>query len=144
VDPDSTLFDADLDAPRPSPRPIPADSVVACQRLIVNPFIAVLGWLAATALIRYSLRSRNLPLHLTAIVWLFVPFLLVQFHCLDCHATGWYLRASHHLCGGVLARWARDGDMRSRLPRPRTQLLLWLYLLGIVSAVFLVTLRQPR
>jgi hypothetical protein len=143
VDPDSTLFDADLDTPRRSPRAIPVDSVAGCQRLIVNPFLTILGWLAAVALLRYSLRSHNLALHLTALFGLFVPLLLIQFHCLDCRATGWYVRAGRHACAGVLARWARGGQ-RSHWPRGRTQLVLWAYVLAAISLLYLIRLREPR
>jgi hypothetical protein len=143
VDPDSTLFDADLDTPRRSPRPIPVDSVADCQRLIVNPFLAVLGWLAAAVLIRYSLRSHNVALHLTALLWLFLPFLLIQFHCLDCRTTDWYVRAARHTCAGVFARWAR-GDHLSRWPRGRTQLVLWAYVLAAISLFCMISLLNPR
>ena len=47
MDPESTLFDAELDTPRLRPRAIPVESIAACQRLVVNPFLALLGWLAA-------------------------------------------------------------------------------------------------
>ena len=109
VDPESTLFDADLDTPRQRPPAIPADSIAACQRFIVNPFLALLGWLAAAGLIRYSLQTHNPALHLTALLWLFVPFLLIQYHCLDCRTTGWYLHSRRHICPGVFTRWSRGG-----------------------------------
>jgi hypothetical protein len=143
VDPDSTLFDAEIDTPRERPRAIPVDSVAGCQRLIINPFLAILGWLAAATMIRHSLRSHNLALHLISLLWLFVPLVLVQFHCLDCRATGWYVRAGRHACAGVLARWAR-GDRRSRWPRGRTQLVLWAYVLAAISLFYLIRLREPR
>jgi hypothetical protein len=144
VDPDSPLFDSELDTPRRRPRALPAGSVASCQRLIVNPFLAILGWMAAAVLIRYSLRSQNLALHLTALLWLFIPFLLIQFHCLDCRATDWYLRAGRHVCGGVFTRWARGGGEQTRWPGLRTQLLLWLYGLAGLGVFYAIRLLEPR
>jgi hypothetical protein len=143
VDPDSTLFDAELDTPRHRPRTIPDDSVANCQRLIINPFLAILGWLAAGALLRYSLRGHDLALYLTALFGLSIPFLLIQFHCLDCRATGWYIRAGRHVCAGVFARWA-CGAGGSRWPGGRTQLLIWLYVLAAFSLFYVIRLREPR
>jgi hypothetical protein len=144
VDPESTLFDADLDTPRQRPRAIPAESIAASQRFIVNPFLAVLGWLAAAGLIRYSLQSQNLALHLTALLWLFIPFLLIQFHCLDCRTTGWYVRSRRHICPAVFTRWSHNGGAASHWPRVRTQLVLWLYLLAALGLFYMVRIRAPR
>src|SRR5438105_489540 len=80
------------------------------------PFVAIMGWLLAIVLIRYSTRSHNLALYLTAILWLFVPFVLIQFHCLDCRATGWLLRVRHHACPSVVARWISKESLRGRWP----------------------------
>jgi hypothetical protein len=144
VDPEPTLFDPELDTPRRRPQAVPVESIPACQRLVVNPFLAILGWLAAVAMIRHSMLSHNLALHLTALLWLFVPFLLIQFHCLDCRSTGWYVRAGRHICGGVFSRWVRGEGAQSRWPRLRTQLVVWLYLLAAVALFYFIRLRTPH
>lgn len=143
MDSESTLFDAELDAPRQRPRAIPVEPAAACQRLVVNPFLAVLGWLAAAGLIRHSLQSHNLALHLSALIWLFVPYLLIQYHCLDCHATGWYVRSRRHLCPPVLDRLARGGKA-SHWPRARTQLVLWLYFVFVLGLFYILRIRPLR
>ena len=93
-EPTPTLFDPDHDTPHGLPRGLRSDVTSAYQRVIVNPLLAILGWLLAIVLIRYSTRLHNLALYLTAILWLFVPFVLIQFHCLDCRVTGWLLRSA--------------------------------------------------
>jgi hypothetical protein len=140
-EPTPTLFDSELDPPRRPPPALRVESIGPYQRLIVNPFLAVLGWLMAAALIRYSTRSRNLPLYLGALLWLFVPFLLIQFHCLDCGATGWYLRARRHACGAVVARWQRGEWRRFRGPGAKAQLVIWLYVLLAAAILYLVGFR---
>jgi hypothetical protein len=101
--------------------------------VIVNPLLAILGWLLAIVLIRYSTRSHNLPLYLTAILWLFVPFVLIQFHCLDCRATGWLLRVRRHACPSVVARWISKESLRGRWPSITVQIHCWIYALVAVA-----------
>jgi hypothetical protein len=123
------LFDPDLDPPRRAPPFRLFDSMSSYQRLIVNPFLAVLGWLAAFALIRFSIRIDNLPLFGTAVLGLFIPFYLIQFHCLDCGETGWYRHARSHACAAVVVRRDRGERERFRGPGIKTQLMIWLYVL---------------
>lgn len=95
------------------------------QRLVVNPSVAILCTLAGVALIQHALRTRNVFLFCAAVGVLFLSLLLIQFHCRDCGATGWYLHAGKHACPAVVTRW-RQNLSASGL-RVRTQLLIWAY-----------------
>ncbi len=59
TEPSPTLFDSDHDTPRGLPRGLSSNANSAYQRVIVNPLLAILGWLLAIVLIRYSTRSRQ-------------------------------------------------------------------------------------
>ena len=108
------------------------------QRLVVNPFLAVLGLIGlwqATALLagsEYPLLAIVMVLPLA-----FLPY-LVQYHCLDCGRTGPYLRRRRHSCEGVVSRW-RDGHP-SRFPLPSTwaQLVFWGWVLGSIAVLLAV------
>jgi hypothetical protein len=139
----SPLFDPDLDTPRRSLPPLPVEAIGDYQRLVVNPLLAILGWLLAVGLIRRALWSRNIVLFGVAIHLLFWPFLLIQFHCLDCGTTGWYLQSRRHACAAVVARCGRRVFPRRGL-RARTQLLIWAYVLvagGLAFAIFALARR---
>lgn len=118
-------FDEDLDLQPRRPAPEPDEPVEVYQRLIANPFLAVLAWLVSFYLFRESLRRQNLPLFLTGFVVFFGAFFLMHFHCLDCGATGWLVRSRQHACPAVVARrqggWAR----RWRGPAIKIQLAAW-------------------
>ena len=83
----------------------------AHQRLIANPFLAILSWVAAIALIRTSLRHHSLALFLVAGGLFIVAFFLLQFHCLDCGKTGWLLRSRMHACPPLRFR-SQDREVR--------------------------------
>jgi hypothetical protein len=64
---------------------------------------------------------------LVAVLVVFVLGLfLVQFHCLDCGATGWLVRYQRHACPKVVARWRSRVVRRFHGPRLRIQLIAWL------------------
>ena len=130
--PRSPLFDPQFDtAHELSTSRIPALPIEAIgehQRLVVNPLVAILSSLAGVALIQHALRTRNVFLFGTAVGVLFLSLLLIQFHCRDCGATGWYLHAGNHACAAVVARWRQNLSARSGL-RARTQLLIWAYVM---------------
>ena len=131
-DPRSPLYDPQLDASQglsaSRPAVLPIEAIGEHQRLVVNPLVAILSSLAGVALIQHALRTRNVALFGGGVGVLFLSLLLIQFHCRDCGATGWYLHASRHACAAVVARWRRNVLSRSGL-RARTQLLIWTYVM---------------
>jgi hypothetical protein len=134
----SHLFDIEHDTPSAPVRPIPIDLISDYQRLVVNPMLTILGLLSGIVLIKHALAIRNLLLFGTAVGVLFLPFLLIQFHCLDCGATSWYYKSRRHACLAVVDRFHRKAYPR-RVIRARTQLILWTYVLvaaGFLWAVF--------
>lgn len=140
-DPRTPLFDPELDTSHElsaSRLPaLPIEVIGEHQRLLVNPLVAILCGLGGVALIQHALRTRNVVLFGTAVGVLFLSFLLIQFHCRDCGATGWYLHAGRHACAAVVARWRQNVSARSGL-RSRTQLIIWVYVLvagGLTYAV---------
>jgi hypothetical protein len=136
-----TFFDAELDTPRRPPTPT-TEEVSACQRVIINPLLAILGWILAVVLIRYSTRTGNLLLYLAALLWLFIPFLLIQFHCLDCRTTGWFWRVRRHACDTVLARWIRRESPRDWLPSVHVQIHIWIYTVSAAAILYFVMVRR--
>ena len=131
-DPRSPLYDPQLDTSHElSSSRLLAVSIEAVgwhQRLVVNPLVAILSGLGGIALIQHALRTRNVVLFGAAVGVLFLSLLLIQYHCRDCGATGWYLHAGNHACAAVVARWRRNLSARSGL-RARTQLLIWTYVM---------------
>jgi hypothetical protein len=131
-DPRTPLFDPELDTSHElsaSRLPaLPIEVIGEHQRLVVNPLVAILCGLGGVVLIQHALRTRNVLLFGTAVGVLFLSFLLIQFHCRDCGATGWYLHAGRHACAAVVARWRQNASARSGL-RSRTQLLIWVYVM---------------
>ena len=66
-----------------------------------------------------------------------LALLLIQFHCLDCGATGWLFRYQQHACPRVVARWQNQVVRRFHGPRLRIQLIAWF----IVTAAAFVQAR---
>jgi hypothetical protein len=125
--------DPDFDRPaRTGPRPTAAVARYY-QRLVLNPFLAVVGGCLTYAVARLD---RSAPAWVLPIVAAGVvgAYFLLQYHCLDCGATGWYRGWRRHACPRVCERW---GDPFSHgmplFPSPATQLVLWF-------AVFVVAL----
>jgi hypothetical protein len=129
--PRSPVFDPQLDTSHElaSSRltAVPVEAIGWHQRLVVNPVVAILCSLAAVALVQHALRTRNVLLFCTAVGVLFLSLLLIQFHCRDCGASGWYLLAGKHACAAVGTRW-RQNVSASGLSA-RTQLLIWAYIM---------------
>jgi hypothetical protein len=125
VDPGRTTFDPDLDFQPQRPLRDSIEPVDRCQRLVANPFLAVLAWLVAFGLLSESLRRQNLAVFMTAVALWFVAFFFLQFHCLDCGATGWLLRSWAHVCPAVVARRQNPLVRRFRGPGLRLQLVAW-------------------
>jgi hypothetical protein len=142
--PPSPTYDPDLDPPRFHPpgtsggRPplIPQEY----QRLVANPFLAMLGLIVWFAAFRQALAARNLLLVGLALSGLAVVVYLLQYHCLDCGTTGPLLRWKSHACSRVLARQETGHVRRRRGPNPVFQTILWAYLIA-AAAVLVIALR---
>ena len=133
-----SLFDPDLDTPRRRQSHISSELIENQRRLIVNPFLAVLGWVIALAVIRIALLSHHLVLFLTGLGLSLVPLFLFQYHCLDCGATGWLQSAWRHGCPAVVAR-AENGVVR-RFPGMSLgrQVMAWISILAVAFMVFVI------
>ena len=113
--PSQNAFDPDLDTPpRLMPR-LSSESIEDQLRLIVNPFLAVLGWVIALVIIRVGPAKTNPYLFLTGLGLLWVPLFLFQYHCLDCGKTELVTRV---LEGIAALRWrhARESGTVRRFP----------------------------
>lgn len=101
------------------------------QRLLANPFLALLGLVFWFGLVRYTIATGFAgPLTPMLLLLLIVslgllPFLL-QYHCLDCGATrnlsGW----RRHSCTKVFERRLSGRRRAFRGPNPPLQVVLWL------------------
>ena len=139
----SSTYDRELDAHARPPRD-PAESFASYQRVIVNPLLAVAMCVAAVFFVRFSLRERALWQFLVALAWLGLSFFTVQFHCLDCGKTGWFLAVRRHACAPALARWQHGHRVRWRVPTPRIQLILWWYFLASATTLIVILFALSR
>ena len=134
------VYDRDLD-PQPRRSLDPAHvSIAPYQRLIVNPFLAVLLFVIILAIVQTAIQTRTAGLFPLGLGLVLVDLFLVQFHCLDCGATGWLLRYRRHACPTVIARWQRGEHRRFRGPSVKLQLAGWIVLLAAAFVLGLVTL----
>ena len=149
-DPWPSTYDHDLDLPpRPSPRarrgkPLaqsPRESLELYQRLVANPVLAVISGVVVVALLRAALVTKSLALFLIGSALLSFTLLLLQFHCLDCGATGWLIRSRWHACPAVVARWRSRLLPQFRGPGLSVQLQMWFYLLMAASILILALFR---
>jgi hypothetical protein len=129
-EPSPGTFDPDLDVPRRRSSRRSDESLEPYQRLVANPFLAVLCWLVAFGFFRTALRRHSLIVFLAGLGLSFVAVLLFQFHCLDCGATGWLLGHRRHACSPVVARWQSRALRRFRGPRVKTQIVAWFVLVA--------------
>jgi len=144
VDPGRGTFDRDVDfQPGRQPR-VPIELLPEYQRIVVNPLLGVLAWMAMTALLSAGVRSRSLTLFLIGLSLLFVGFFLPQFHCLDCGATGWLFRYRSHACPKVVARYQDREAGRFGVPNVATQITIWFYVLAGVLLLLVFLLNAPR
>lgn len=137
---DTGLRDRDLDPPalvrrRPSHASL---DLGPFQRLIANPFLAILatvGWYAA---VRSSIQAARADLFVpVALCFVVVPFLF-QYHCLDCGTTGRLASAARHACPHVEARRQSGRPRRVRGPSPAAQTKLWLLALGVAGVYWYI------
>jgi hypothetical protein len=144
VEPSQSRFDPDLDIPRRRLSPASIESIEDHQRLMVNPFLVVLGWVIVVALIRMALRIHSLHLFVTGVFLLLVPALLFQYHCLDCGSTGWLFRYRRHACPAVTAR-AQSGVVRRFHGLSVTfQLIVWSQILAVALVLFMILFALRR
>jgi hypothetical protein len=131
-------FDPDLDPP-PSPTSPRQDVWNGTgKRLVVNPFLVVMDWLVAFAILRAAIARVNFKLFQVGAILLLVGFLLVQYHCLDCGKTGWVLRHRRHACRGDVARWQNRRLLPRVFPSVGTQIVMWCFLLAMAAFLWLV------
>ncbi len=70
---------------------------------------------------------------------------LLQYHCLDCGATGRLFRWKWHACPSVRARQQTGRPRRFRGPNPVLQTVLWVYILmGLAILGSVVGLAFPN
>ena len=105
------------------------------QRLVINPFLALLGVLGQAWLIRALFVAGHTFWSATigAPIWL-LPW-LIQYHCLDCGHTGPYPRHRRHACPAVVARWQGGLSRRWRFPSPWAQVVVWGWVLGSLGVL---------
>jgi len=128
-------FDPDFDRPQ---RQLPDDPRSFTKRLVVNPFLVVIDWLAAFAILRASIERHNRILFQIGAGVLLLGLLLLQYHCLDCGKTGWVLRQGRHDCPDDVAGWRERRSGRLGVPSIRAQIVIWCVVLGIVVFFWLL------
>jgi len=135
-----STFDPDLDTQRVHARhrnPF-GESLTEYQRLLANPLPAVVGLVGAWAVLHYSLRTRNLPLFLIALILTGLCPFLIQYHCLDCGRTDFAFRSRRHACNETQRRW-RLGELAARKPpRLRTQVKAWTWSLIVAVVIYAI------
>ena len=134
-----STFDPELDTPRARPRAQVrnafGEKLDEYHRLLANPLPAVLGLVAAGAVLHHALRARNLPGFVLALVLIGLCPLLIQYHCLDCGLTDFAVRARRHACEATQRRW-RSADVSARTPpRLRTQIRAWIW--SLVASILI-------
>jgi hypothetical protein len=144
VEPWGETFDRDLDSHPPRPVSEPLHAIEEDQRLVANPFLAVLSWVAAVGLVRESVKQQNLALLMMAVILFFIAFFFLQFHCLDCGETGWLLRSWAHACPPVIARRRSQAVRRFRGPGLKLQLVAWFIFLTAALVLGAVALGSRR
>lgn len=113
-------------------------------RLVANPFLTFLGWVAAGSALKAGLATRNLTLSISALIGLSASSLFIQYHCLDCGRTGWVLRARRHVCPLGAARGSMDGAGRWLGPGLSTQIKIWLAIAILAACYYLLTTAENR
>jgi hypothetical protein len=136
-------YDRDVDVPSRAAAGN-TEPIDTYRPLVANPLLAVAICVLAIVLMRASLQVRSLTTFLVSIGLLSISILFTQFHCLDCGKTIWLYSARLHACPAILTRWREGRRPRWRLPRLRTQVILWLHFLASIAvliAIFWVSRR---
>jgi hypothetical protein len=134
-------FDPEFDSPPPPRAQLPDSSPSDQKRLLVNPFLALVDWLVALALLRAAIARVNFALFLIGSLFLLLGSLLLQYHCLDCGATGWLIRHGSHACPDEVFRRPSRRPRRLRVPRIATQIVVWCYLVAAAVILLLILTR---
>lgn len=129
--------DLEFDAP-PNPIRLRDFDPVEHQRLVVNPFLAVLAALGWWKLTVRLIDGPFPPLFVLPLIGLALLPVLIHYHCLDCGHTGAYPYRGRHACPGILARARLSERPSSILPTARGQLILWGWVIASVALVVVV------
>ncbi len=121
--------------PFPMPRLPPGAILADHQRLIINPFLAVAGLAGLIGLAIVAAGSVYQPVALFPVVLMAGLPALVQYHCVDCGATGTYRRWALHACPKLVSRTLRNRPGWFRWPSARLQFVVWLYVLGCLGVL---------
>lgn len=115
------------------------------QRLVANPFLALLGLCVWFASLRGVMAMKASDARTLLFIAIYAGILLVwrlpQYHCLDCGGTGRLPHWREHECEVVKLRRAMGSPRRFRGPTPGVQMLLWFYT-AIVCGVFVYIVRR--
>ena len=117
---------------------MPGDPFDRYRRLVANPMLAVLAALLALLLIGAAGRRGEFIGLVLGAAGLFLSLFFIQFHCLDCGATGWARHQHRHACPHAVARWHSGRRGWLVLPSLGFQLALWAILLLIAGTLFLI------
>jgi hypothetical protein len=137
-------FDPEFDSHRPwrtPPRRILFPEEY--QRLVANPFLALVGLMVGVAGLRQAVAARALPLLVMGLIVVAGSVALLHYHCLDCGRTGWIFRWRRHACDRVVERQRAGTVRRFRGPNPTLQLVVWAYILLGLAFLGVVVLRGP-
>jgi hypothetical protein len=137
----SRPLDPELDRPRPEPAVLQDPEAL---RLLANPFLALLGLLVWAAGLRYVVEHKQLVLLMPALAAGAGLVFLLQYHCLDCGATGWLFRWRNHACAPMIARGREGRRHRFRATNPIRQLVIWFYVLLVVAFLAAIVVRANR
>ena len=110
------------------------------QRLIANPFLAVLGTILWFVCVRQTVETRTIRLFTPVAASLVLVIFLFEFHCMDCGRTGRLVSWRKHVCERVEVRRLSGRSLASWWPSVLTQTAVWL--LGISIATLLVVLSR--
>ncbi|MGO9465736.1 MAG: hypothetical protein ACLQIB_34680 [Isosphaeraceae bacterium] len=105
---------------------------------MVNPFLVVMDWLVAWAMLRAAVARINFRLFQVGTILLLLGFLLFQYHCLDCGATGWLIRRKRHACPEDVVRWRNRRPRRRSVPSAGTQIVVWFFLVAMAFLLWLI------
>lgn len=115
------------------------------QRLVSNPFLALAALIPWYVAIRRAFLAKHVPMILLLFASLFGIAYLLQFHCLDCGATGSLFRWKRHACDRAIARQLGYARRRWLLgPNPMTQTVLWGITVVVVGFLALIKFQGRR
>lgn len=133
------VHDPELDLPVSGQgRPMPAGPIDGYRRILANPMLSALVSVLAIMLIRSAVRRGEFLGFFFGVGFLLLSFLFIQFHCLDCGATGWARKLDRHACPHAVARWHSGRRGWLVLPSLRFQLTAWAILLLSAGVLFLI------